>query len=174
MTQREIWKDIRGWPLHQVSSMGRVRALPGAKIRHRTVKKIELRKLTTMVIGYIQIAQGHDPRYVHHLVLAAFRGPRPAGAHSRHINGNRADNRLSNLRWGTRAQNEADKVRHGLSNRGKRNGQAKLTEAQVRAIRAATGPRGIVTKLAIKYGIAHSAISLIRSGKNWGHLDTTA
>ena len=28
----EIWKDINGWPLHQISNKGHVRVLPGGKV----------------------------------------------------------------------------------------------------------------------------------------------
>jgi hypothetical protein len=38
---------------------------------------------------------------------------------------------LKNLRWGTHASNEADKLRHGTHNRGERNGRTKLTKKAV-------------------------------------------
>src|SRR5262249_56432869 len=49
----------------------------------------------------------------------------------------------------------------------KRDGQAKLTSAIVEAIRNAKERRGIVTALAIQYGVSHSMISMIRAGKRW-------
>jgi hypothetical protein len=49
----------------------------------------------------------------------------------------------------------------------KRKGQAKLTSAIVEAIRNAKEWRGIVTALAIQYGVSHSMISMIRAGKRW-------
>lgn len=50
---------------------------------------------------------------VHHLVLDAFVGPRPAGTECRHLNGVPSDNRLVNLQWGTSSENSFDVVRHG-------------------------------------------------------------
>jgi len=50
---------------------------------------------------------------VHVLVLTAFAGPRPDGMVVRHLNGDRADNRLANLAWGTASENVHDTVRHG-------------------------------------------------------------
>lgn len=50
------------------------------------------------------------------LILRVFRGPPPKGMKyptAAHENGNRRDNRLSNLRWKTLKDNIADKVRHG-------------------------------------------------------------
>ena len=93
----EQWKDIEGWSLHQISDEGRVRALPGARMKGTFAMKIELRILTQMATGYMAIAKGNRYLYVHSLVLTAFRGPRPEGAQSRHLNGNPTDNRLSNL-----------------------------------------------------------------------------
>ena len=49
----------------------------------------------------------------------------------------------------------------------KRKGQAKLTSAIVEAIRNAKEWRGIVTALAMQYGVSHSMISMIRAGKRW-------
>jgi hypothetical protein len=159
----EVWKVIEGWPFHQVSNLGRVRVLPGGKIKRRTVRKIEQRKLTVMGEGYVTVRSGV---LVHRLVLIAFRGPAD-GRQSRHRDGSRANNRLSNLRWGTRKQNEADKIGHGRTNRGARNGQAKLSPRAVEHIRRATGPRGIITALAELHGVSHGTVSMIRAGKRW-------
>ena len=49
----------------------------------------------------------------------------------------------------------------------KRKRQAKLTSAVVEAIRNVKERRGIVTALAIQYGVSHSMISMIRAGKRW-------
>lgn len=57
--------------------------------------------------------------YVHELVLFAFRGPRPTADHEAcHGNGIRHDNRLSNLRWGTYADNADDRRRHAMQRDG--------------------------------------------------------
>jgi hypothetical protein len=52
-------------------------------------------------------------RYLHHLVLEAFVGPRPPGMQCRHINGDSLDNRLENLAWGTASEDNYDRVRNG-------------------------------------------------------------
>lgn len=74
--------------------------------------------------GYEQVKLYEDGthrfRRVHHLVLEAFVGPRPAGMETRHLNGVRADNRLENLAWGTPTENAADKIRHGTATRRRR------------------------------------------------------
>lgn len=51
---------------------------------------------------------------VHRLVLTAFVGPCPEGMECRHLDGDAANNRLSNLCWGTREENIADSKRNGV------------------------------------------------------------
>lgn len=55
------------------------------------------------------------PRTAHTLVLTAFVGPRPATLEGCHRDGNRANNTLVNLYWGTRSDNQRDRVRHGMN-----------------------------------------------------------
>ena len=50
---------------------------------------------------------------IHTLVLTAFVGPRLDGMECLHGDGNPANNRVENLRWGTGSQNSLDAVRHG-------------------------------------------------------------
>lgn len=56
-----------------------------------------------------------QPRYVHQLVALAFIGPRPAGLETCHNNGNKLDNRASNLRYDTAAGNARDRAKHGTN-----------------------------------------------------------
>ena len=52
---------------------------------------------------------------IHKLVLATFVGPCPIDMESRHLNGIRHDNRLMNLRYGTKKENMSDKILHGTN-----------------------------------------------------------
>lgn len=52
-------------------------------------------------------------KLVHHAVLEAFVGPRPDKYGTRHLDGERTNNRLGNLAWGTYSENNYDIVAHG-------------------------------------------------------------
>ena len=73
------------------------------------------------------------------------------------------------LETGTPAENIADRIRDGTSNRGIRSARAKLTEEQVRQIRERAGEnqRG----LAEEYGVNSRTISDIIHRKHWAWLD---
>ena len=62
---------------------------------------------------------------VHRLVAAAFLSERPSPQHEiRHLDGDKTNNHASNLAWGTRADNAADREAHGRTSRGPRHSAA--------------------------------------------------
>ena len=73
---------------------------------------------------------------VHRLVLFTFAGPCPPGMECRHFPDRDPTNcGIDNLRYGTKSENQMDRVLHGTSNRGEQNGSAKLTRQNVWLIR---------------------------------------
>jgi hypothetical protein len=128
--------------------------------------------------GYLEVRPYHNgrarTRRVHQLVCEAFHGERPSPEHEvRHLNGERTDNRASNLRWGTKAENVADMVRHGTAGgpKGSTHPNAKLSEQQVREIRARHDfGRELQKDLAKEYGVSAMLISRIVRRKSWLHI----
>ena len=126
--------------------------------------------------GYLRLAIVDDDETrhkvtVHSLVLLAFRGPRPSPDHvSRHLNGNKLDNRAENLAWGTWHENWDDALAHGAAKIGARHPRARLTEEQVNTIRALLGT---ITheSLARRYGVCKATVSHIAAGRNWKSLE---
>lgn len=120
----ELWKEIDGYPGYRVSTTGRVQSK-----RHRNgLPARDWRDLSFVPdgMGYpqVRLSNGDGPKwhFVSRLVLAAFVGPCPTESHvARHfLNPDPWDNRAENLRWGTQAENCADKVLHGTDQRGER------------------------------------------------------
>lgn len=64
--------------------------------------------------GYVRVSLRGKTRYIHHLVLETFVGPRPSGCNGLHADDVRANNHLANLRWGTQSENMLDASANGL------------------------------------------------------------
>lgn len=105
--------------------------------------------------------QGQRTR-AHRQAWIATYGPIPDGLWVLHRCDNPPCVNPDHLFLGTHADNMADMVRKGRSTLGQRNGQAKLTDEDVVAIRTATDTTQVA--LAARYGISQPYVSRIRSG----------
>lgn len=109
---------------------------------------------------------------VHTLVCMAFHGERPSPIHeTRHLDGDRKNSCPSNLAWGTPAENEADKRRHGRVPYGKKHPSAKLSDDAVRILRTSI-PRGLwnAVDAAKVFGVDEATIRNIVRGRGWRHV----
>lgn len=125
--------------------------------------------------GYLVVYLRRDGtsklRKVAQLVLEAFVGERPSSKHhGYHNDGNKVNNTLSNLRWGTPSENASDKIAHGTLARGEKNGGGgKLTEEQVKQIKVRVLAETQVD-LAREFGVSRGLISHIKNGRAWRHV----
>lgn len=168
-TNDEEWRAL-DWldPDYEVSDQGRVRSWKNN--RWGRAAEPALLALIPGSNGYptVSIRQRHHA--VHLLVLRAFRGAPPPGNQGRHKDGDPSNPRLDNLHYGTRSQNQEDRVGHGTSNRGERHGLGFLTELRVRAIRRLL--EGGMKPLAVAQwaGVSVWTVYDIRRGRRWGWL----
>lgn len=169
----EEWRPIADWPGYEVSSMGRVRSWK-QRTKGRTWKPDYSQPPRILRPaprnGYLSIvlidpAKGKRAAGIHRLVLETFVGP--SSLHGAHNNGDKRDNQLSNLRWATPSENNADKVRHGTFQHGERIGSAKLTEANVARIRSLRAGGARVKDLAVEFGVCRNTITNIAQGHQW-------
>ena len=169
MKNTETWKALPDYEgQYEVSDLGRVRSLDRMVNYQKTDKqkafskfaKGRLLKAGTMnKFGHVSVALGRgNSRCVHDLVLRTFVGPRPHKHDCLHINGVGSDNRLVNLRYGTRRENNLDMCAHG---------KRKLSPEDVKAIRCMpfTGRHA-----AKKFGMTETCISKIRLRKAYAQI----
>lgn len=157
--REEEWRWLPSDDAYEVSSEGRVRSY---------------RRNPPRLIwggdqdGYRRIVIRGRKRYFHDMVAEAFLGPRPDGLDVCHLNGIRWDNRVANLRYGTRKENVADARRHGTLMAGEGHYASILTWAQVREIRALWATRELSQyKIAERFGVSRSCVQAIIENRNW-------
>ena len=175
-----MWKPIPGYEnAYEASTEGRIRSLERIVTYTRRDGRCVERKYSSKVLtpglnsrGYeivtlCDAANRHHTRAIHRLVLETFVGPKKPGQQCRHLDGNIRNNALSNLCWGTSAENMADKIAHGTWVRGSRVGNSRLTEQQVREIKARLAQKEPHASIALDYDVKTVTISAISSGRNW-------
>jgi len=177
MAKREEWRDVPGSVGYQVSDRGRVRSRWSTGGAHRGLTdEWHIIGTNPNQYGYRKVALCGNGRQirknVHGLVMLAFVGPVPAGHEINHKDGKKANCRLGNLEYATPSQNMRHAVRIGLRNfpspKGSQCHQAKFTDKQVAEIRKLHTERKMgTTAIARKFGVAHSTISRITSGKRY-------
>lgn len=107
---------------------------------------------------------------VHRLVLVAFVGACPKGKICRHLDGNPANNKLDNIKWGTYKENEADKAEHGTRLLGQNLPWTKLTERCVIRIRALVLAGIQKNHIAELFGVTPTTIGDITKRRSWKYV----
>jgi hypothetical protein len=103
-----VWKRVPGYDEFEVNELGGIREHGGpARIR-------------VAGSGHIYVLRTHSrpALLVHRGVLLAFEGPCPPGHVCRHLDDNPANNKRTNLKWGTKKENAEDRVRNAPSKPG--------------------------------------------------------
>ncbi len=129
--------------------------------------------------GYLRVTlvgRGSTPS--HRLILETFVGP-SNGLQCNHINGKKSDNRLENLEWVTCKQNIDHSINVLLQKRtgrtnwdqdGTKNIKAKISDDDVRSIRALKASGLFDREIAEKFPISRCQINKIVNGRNWSHM----
>lgn len=122
---------------------------------------------------FVLIDDTGSRRYVRRasLICAAYHGPRLKGMEVRHLDGTRDNDAPCNLAWSTHSENCADKLGHGTAQRGEKNGNGKLTEAQAREAKSRLAAGEKASEIAKDYGVKRGTIYNIKYGSAWSWLD---
>lgn len=174
----EIWKDVVGWErVYSISSLGRVKSL---RITHNYLHP-RILKGTIDVLGYprVCLCRGGVHKYVriHQLVAECFVPNPESKPEVNHKSGIKTNNKPANLEWVTLRENNIHALETGLSTMGAKGSahhSAKLTEDDVREIKAclAMGHRGV--DIAVRFNVLPTTISSIKLGLTWKHIHNSA
>ena len=170
----ELWLPVVGYEgLYEVSSLGRVRSLD-RWVKRRKGGFLQAGRVLKPGLGngyHFNVSLykgGKSTTYaVHSLVMLAHVGPRPDGLEIRHgIKGTQC-NELTNLCFGTSAENKADMKRDGTHRVGEQRPNALLTAKAVVEIRDSKQNQ---SELARRYGVSPQTISDAQRGATWKHV----
>lgn len=108
---KEFWRQVVGHHGYEISTYGRVKTLPKQQNGYKT----RLLKPIKNPFGYVYVMLSNRKHiFVHRLVAEAFIKNSKNKPHVNHLNGNKEDNRLWNLEWCTRSENQLHGYRTGL------------------------------------------------------------
>ena len=155
----EVWKCHSDFPLNPVSNMGRIKTKNGRLL------------YTREHFGYLDCrindknGNKKSPR-IHRLIAETFINNKDNKKCVNHKNGNKLDNRASNLEWVTYSENNKHAFKKGLIKQS--NEWDKLTKKDVHNICFRLEKGESVTKIHKDYPIVtRRNINGIESGRNW-------
>ncbi|MEW5675547.1 HNH endonuclease [Flavobacterium enshiense] len=163
--ENENWRIIKEAPNYEISDFGRLRHT----FKNGKTKLVKPSENTTNKgkRDYQFYIIENKKYYVHFLVLTTFVGTKPIGWECDHINGDKHDNTLQNLRYLTRSENR--------SHKGSQHPNSKLNDEKVRQLRSLWQLKKSLDlnqqKLADLFGVTPSAISSAITRKSWSHID---
>ena len=117
--------------------------------------------------GYGRVGVDGKDVLAHRFAYAIKHGDIPSNLAVCHHCDNRLCVNVDHLFLGTISDNHADMVSKGRQQKGSRHYRAKLTEADVVAIRNSAEQK---PTLAVKYGVAYGTIKSIVNRQNWKHV----
>ncbi len=167
-----VIKTIPKFPGYAIDESGNVwsRWTKGGFISS-TWKKLRIYKPKN---GYhaVQLTRNKIPHYktIHRLLLETFVGDCPLGCETRHLDGDKTNNHLSNLKWGTHLENVDDRAKHGTNPQGIKNGKCKLRDRDVKEIRVRVDKGEKHRVLSKEFGVSQSVITNIVNYKTWKHI----
>jgi hypothetical protein len=175
----EEWRPIVGYDgRYEVSNLGRLRTwlgLPGKGCQNIRAAFPKLKAHESHRCGYRQASlySGHQKsrqHYIHRLVAESFIGPTPEGCEVRHLDGDKKNNRLSNLTYGTKIENAKDRRSHGHDRLGEMHHAHKLRASDIPEIKKRRSRGQTWAEISRAYGITPRAAMCAATGITWRHV----
>lgn len=160
----------------EIDSEGRIWRV-AQKIQYGGMKPVAKRRAERDRAGYLAVGGFIDGKRrdaaAHRLVWKHFYGEIPREMVINHKNGNKQDNRPSNLEVVTTAENNihAFRVLHTRNGKGVNHSQHKIQDEDVRTIRNLRNRHGLRLKvIAGIFGVSEATVCVIAKGKHWSHV----
>ncbi|SNY95553.1 NUMOD4 motif-containing HNH endonuclease [Halomonas sp. hl-4] len=169
----EIWKSIEGYEgRYEVSSLGRARSLDRETFykdgRKGRVKGRILKGAYSKAHGYVVIGlDSKDKRVLHRIIAEAFLPPTEYKETVNHINGDKLDNRASNLEWASYKRNNDHARDTSLnSQHGINCNLSKFSEHTIKAVKNVAARFGLnSTEIAELFDMSETHARFILQGK---------
>lgn len=164
----EIWKPIPSANSYEVSNQGRIR------LKHRTYNRDQMSYCDYKLLhpddnghGYRFIRTKRIREYVHRLVAEAFISNPNKLPQIDHLDGDKSNNRVTNLEWVSGLENVHRAISNGLTPTGSRNWNAQLTRLEARNIKREYLIGIPIKVIASHYSCSIQAAIAIGKGKSY-------
>jgi len=169
----ETWKALARNPNYEVSTEGRVREKARPVFNRGRIHSKPPRTINPFIDteGYAFVVMrkpmgtGAEKIFVHRLVMEVFVGECPEEMSVDHIDRNRTNNAVSNLRYATKAEQSDNRDLSRIS--GENSKFSKLREVDVVEIRKMLEMGFLDSIIAQRFSVSASTIKNIRTGKSW-------
>jgi hypothetical protein len=173
--KKEIWKDIDGYEyMYQVSNLGNIRSLDRYLETSNgkcVFKRGQLIKKCNHTGGYHLVMLHNNGitknKFVHRLVAESFLDNKSGKRCVNHLNGNKKDNRVSNLEWVSHKENSIHAFKNDLNVSGSRHPNSVLVEDDVKKIRIMLDMSLSESKIASYFNVNRVTINRIRNKTSW-------
>jgi len=170
------WKDINGFPGYRISDHGEVYSSPRTFTRngHKVRLPGKLLKPRALDRGHLyvnlRVNNKSTSTYIHRLVAMHFIGPQPDGKlHVAHWDGDASNNHVSNLRWASAAENNADSVRLGRSSKpsGVLSKTSKLDDLLLTKVFERYNNGKSARSISEEFNLSHQTVSCVLNGTSY-------
>lgn len=155
---KEMWKTIPDYHDYMASNLGRIKSHKYCRGSNKRILRPQIQ-----CSGYLLVTLCRNKNrkgfLIHRLVYSAFNGILPEGIEIHHIDGNKKNNKLKNLKAMCLNKHKS------ISVKGIKNHHAELNECDVLIIRGLENLSQ--KKIAKTFNISQSTISKIRNNKTW-------
>ena len=158
---KEVWKPVKDTQVYFVSNMGRVKSVKNGKERI-----IKLYSGGNYLSCNMYFSGKQKTIFVHSVVAQAFLGDRPEGYYINHIDGDKFNNKVTNLEYVTPSENATHAFDSGLSLSGERHPNSTLSDKEILIIKILCECGYSDKELSERFKVNIRTINRIRNGQS--------